>query len=157
VDSQSVKGSETCGQRGYDAGKKINGRKRHILVDTLGLLLRVMVLPADVQDRDGARQLLTQAFKVYGRLRCLWADGGYAGQLVDWVGRISRCVLEIVRRSDTARGFTVLPRRWVVERTFGWLGRSRPLSRDYERNAKIAEAFVYLAMCRLMLHRWIKN
>lgn len=157
VDSQSVKASETCGARGYDAGKKINGTKRHILVDTLGLLLMVLVLPANVQDRDGARQLLGRAFKVYGRLRCLWADGGYAGQLVTWVARVSRCALEIVRRSDTMHGFMVLPRRWVVERTFGWLGRSRRLSRDYERKAQVAEAFVYLAMCRLMLHRWIKN
>ena len=157
VDSQSVKSSETCGERGYDAGKKINGRKRHILVDTLGLLLLVSVLPAHIQDRDGARPLLARAFKLYGRLRCLWADGGYAGQLVCWVGRVSRCVLEIVRRSDTARGFTVLPRRWVVERTFAWLGRSRRLSKDYERKAQVAEAFVYLAMSRLMLHRWIKN
>ena len=157
VDSQSVKSSETGGERGYDAGKKINGRKRHILVDTLGLLLMVSVLPANIQDRDGARHLLAQAFAVYGRLRCLWADGSYAGQLVAWVGRVSRCVLEIVRRSDTAHGFTVLPHRWVVERTFGWLGRSRRLSRDYERKAQVAEAFVYLAMCRLMLHRWVKN
>ena len=157
LDSQSVKGSETCGPCGYDAGKKINGRKRHILVDTLGLLLLVLVLPANVQDRDGARRLLAKAFKVYGRLRCLWADGGYAGQLVQWVSRMSRCALEIVRRSGTARGFTVLPRRWVVERTFGWLGRSRRLSRDYERKAQVAEAFVYLAMCRLMLHRWVKT
>jgi putative transposase len=156
VDSQSVKAGEECAERGYDAGKKINERKRHILVDTLGLLLLVVVLPANIQDRDGARQLLAKAFKVYGRLRCLWADGGYAGQLVDWVGRVSRCVLEILRRSDTARGFIVLPRRWVVERTFGWLGRSRRLSRDYERKAEVAEAFVYLAMCRLMLHPWIK-
>ena len=154
VDSQSVKASETCGERGYDAGKKINGTKRHILVDTLGLLLMVVVLPANLQDRDGARPLLAKAFKVQGRLRHLWADGGYAGQLVQWVARVSRCTLEIVRRSDTARGFLVLPRRWVVERTFGWLGRSRRLSRDYERKAPVAEAFVYLAMCRLMLHRW---
>ena len=133
------------------------GRKRHILVDTLGLLLLVTVLPANVQDRDGARQLLAKAFKVYGRLRCLWADGGYAGQLVQWVTRVSRCALEIVHRSNTTRGFIVLPRRWVVERTFGWLGRSRRLSRDYQRKAQVAEAFVYLAMCRLMLHRWVKN
>jgi len=157
VDRQSVKASETCGQRGYDAGKKINGTKRHILVDALGLLLMVCVLPANLQDRDGARPLLAKAFRVYGRLRWLWADGGYAGQLVQWVGRVSRRALEIVRRSDPARGFPVLPRRWVVERTFGWLGRSRRLSRDYERQAEVAEAFVYLAMCRLMLHRWIKN
>jgi len=157
VDSQSVKSSETCGERGYDAGKKINGRKRHLLVDTLGLLLLVLVLPANVQDRAGARRLLARAFPTYGRLRQLWADGAYAGSLVDWVERVSRCVLDIVRRSDTARGFKVLPRRWVVERTFGWLGRYRRLSRDHERKAEVAEAIVYLAMSRLMLHRWAKH
>jgi len=157
IDSQSVKGSETCGERGYDAGKKINGRKRHIVVDTLGLLLMVLVLPADVQDRDGARQLLTRVFGVYGTLRCLWADAGYAGRLVLWVAGISRCVLQIVRRLAGEPGFQVLPRRWVVERTFGWLGRYRRLSRDYERRAKVAEAMVGLAMSRLMLARWVKN
>ena len=157
LDSQSVKSSETCGERGYDAGKKVNGRKRHIVVDTLGLLLMVMVLPANIQDRDGARQLLAKVFRVYGSVRCLWADGGYAGALVGWVQRVSRCVLEIVRRSDTVRGFTVLPRRWVVERTFAWLGRFRRLNRDYERRADVAEAMVYLAMSRLMLRRWVKN
>ena len=157
IDSQSVKGSETCGERGYDAGKKINGRKRHIVVDTLGLLLMVLVLPADVQDRDGARQLLSRVFAVYGTLRCLWADAGYAGRLVLWVAGISRCVLQIVRRLAGEPGFKVLPRRWVVERTFGWLGRYRRLSRDYERRAKVAEAMVYLAMSRLMLARWVKH
>jgi putative transposase len=96
LDSQSVKGSETRGPCGYDAGKKINGSKRHNLVDTLGLLLLVMVLPANVQDRDGARRLLAKAFKVYGRLRCLWADGGYAGQLVQWVSRMA----EMLHRRD---------------------------------------------------------
>jgi putative transposase len=157
IDSQSVKGSETCGERGYDAGKKINGRKRHIVVDTLGLLLMVLVLPANVQDRDGARQLLTRVLALYGTLRCLWADAGYAGRLVLWVAGISRCVLQIVRRLAGEPGFKVLPRRWVVERTFGWLGRYRRLSRDYERRAKVAEAMVYLAMSRLMLARWVKN
>ena len=157
IDSQSVKGSETCGERGYDAGKKINGRKRHIVVDTLGLLLMVLVLPANVQDRDGARQLLTRVLALYGTLRCLWADAGYAGRLVLWVAGISRCVLQIVRRLAGEPGFKVLPRRWVVERTFGWLGRYRRLSRDYERRAKVAEAMVYLAMSRLMLARWVKH
>ena len=103
------------------------------------------MLPANAQDRDGAQQLFAKAFKMYGRLRWLWADGGYAGQLVAWVGWASRCMMEIMRRSDTACGFTVLARRWVVERTFGWLGRSRRLSRDYERTVQVAEAFVYLA------------
>lgn len=156
LDSQTVKGSETCGERGYDAGKKIKGRKRHIVVDTLGLLLMVMVLPANIQDRDGARPLLTKVFNTYGSLRCVWADGGYAGTLVDWVQRVSRCVLQIVRRPTAARGFTLLPRRWVVERTFAWLGRYRRLNRDYERRPDVAEGMVYLAMTRLMLRRWVK-
>jgi len=157
LDSQSVKSSETSGERGYDAGKKVNGRKRHILVDTIGLLLRVRVLPANLQDRDGARQLLAKALKVYTKVSHIWADGGYAGALVDWLRRQGDGVLEIVRRCDTAKNFMVLPRRWVVERTFGWLGRSRRLSRDYERRAEVAEAMVYLTMIRLMLARWIKN
>jgi len=157
LDSQSVKSSETSGERGYDAGKKVNGRKRHILVDTLGLLLLVMVLPANVQDRDGARLLLRKALAVYVRLQRIWADGGYAGQLVQWTQQVFRCVLEIVKRSDKVAKFVVLPHRWVVERTFGWLGRYRRLSRDYERRREVAEAMVYLAMCRLMLSRWVKH
>jgi putative transposase len=156
LDSQTVKGSETCGPSGYDAAKKLKGRKRHIVVDTLGLLLMVMVLPANLQDRDAARPLLARVFDTYGSLRCLWADSGYAGTLVEWVARVSRRVLHIVRRPATAQGFTLLPRRWVVERTFAWLGRYRRLNRDYERRADVAEAMVYLAMTRLMLRRWVK-
>jgi putative transposase len=157
IDSQSVKASETSGERGYDAGKKINGIKRHILVDAMGLLLMVMVLPANIQDRDGARLLLKKALAVYGRLRRIWADGGYAGALIAWTQSAFGCVLEIVKRSDTAAKFIVLPRRWVVERTFGWLGRYRRLNRSYERRTEIAEAMVYLAMCRLMLSRCVKH
>jgi putative transposase len=157
IDSQSVKASETCAERGYDAGKKINGRKRHILVDTMGLLLMVMVLPADVQDRDGARLLLAKALAVYGKIKLIWADGGYAGELVRWTKSALGCVLEIVKRSDKLSKFVVLPRRWVVERTFGWLGRNRRLNRDHERRKEVAEAMVYLAMCRLMLARWVKH
>ena len=153
IDSQTVKSSETSNERGYDAGKKINGRKRHILVDTMGLLLMVMVLPADVQDRDGARQLLKRVSEFYKTLQLIWADGGYAGKLLSWVHRQMGCLLEIVKRSDNVRGFKVLPRRWVVERTFGWFGRYRRLSRDYERLAITGEAMVYLAMTRLMLRR----
>ncbi len=156
IDSQSVKSSETSNERGYDAGKKINGRKRHILVDTMGLLLMVLVLPADVQDRDGARQLLKRVSEFHKTLRLIWADGGYAGKLLSWVQRQMGCLLEIVKRSDNVRGFKVLPRRWVVERTFGWLGRYRRLSRDYERLAPSGEAMVYLAMTRLMLRRLTK-
>ena len=154
IDSQSVKSTETSDERGYDAGKKVNGRKRHILVDTIGLILLVMVLPANIQDRDGARQLLAAFFARTPRRRVkhIWADGGYAGALLGWARKLWRCTIEIVKRSDL-HTFKVLPRRWVVERTFGWLGRSRRLNRDYERQAQTGETIVYLAMIRLMLAR----
>ena len=154
LDSQSVKSTETSDERGYDAGKKINGRKRHLLVDTIGLILLVMVLPANIQDRDGARQLLAAFFarSPYRRVKHLWADGGYAGTLIGWAKQLWRCTVEIVKRSDL-HTFKVLPRRWVVERTFGWLGRYRRLNRDYERQAHTGEIMVYLAMIRLMLAR----
>jgi len=154
IDSQSVKSTETSDERGYDAGKKVNGRKRHILVDTLGLILLVMVLPADIQDRDGARQLLSAFFtqSPRGRVQHIWADGGYSGALIACAKKLWRCVVEIVKRSDPHQ-FKVLPRRWVVERTFGWLGRYRRLNRDYERQAHTGEIMVYLAMIRLMLAR----
>jgi len=154
IDSQSVKSSEVSDERGYDAGKKINGRKRHLLVDTLGLVLRVMVLPANLQDRDGARQLLTAFFrqKTRRRVKHIWADGGYTGTLIQWAKTLWRCTVEVVKRHEL-HTFKVLPRRWVVERTFGWLGRYRRLSRDYERQATTGETMVYLAMIRLMLAR----
>lgn len=154
IDSQSVKSSETSDERGYDAGKKIKGRKRHILVDTMGLVLLVMVLPANIQDRDAARQLLAAFFrqKTPRRIRHIWADGGYAGTLLHWAQHWWRCTIQIVKRSQL-HAFKVLPRRWVVERTFGWLGRSRRLNRDYERQAQTGETMIYLAMIRLMLAR----
>lgn len=158
IDSQSVKSTECSDERGYDAGKKVNGRKRHLLVDTMGLILLAMVLPANIQDRDGARQLLTVFFGRPSRRRVkhIWADGGYAGALVDWVRQLWRCTVEIVKRSEL-HTFRVLPRRWVVERTFGWLGRYRRLSRDYERQAQTGEVMIYLAMSRLMLKRLAKG
>ena len=154
IDSQSVKSTETSDERGYDAGKKINGRKRHILVDTIGLILRVLVLPASIQDRDAAKQLLGAHFgqTPRRRVRHIWADGGYAGTLLDWAQRTCRCAIQIVKRSEQ-HTFKVLPRRWVVERTFGWLGRYRRLNRDYERQARTGETMVHLAMIRLMLAR----
>jgi putative transposase len=154
LDSQSVKSTECSDQRGYDAGKKVNGRKRHVLVDTLGLILLVLVLPASIQDRDAARQLLGTFFqqKTRRRVKQIWADGGYAGALVALARRLWHCTIEIVKRTD-AHAFRVLPRRWVVERTFGWLGRYRRLNRDYERQAQTGEVMVYLAMIRLMLTR----
>jgi putative transposase len=154
LDSQSVKSTECSDTRGYDAGKKVNGSKRHVLVDTLGLILLVLVLPANLQDRDAARQLLERFYGASRRrtVKHIWADGGYAGTLLAWAQRLWRCTVEIVKRTD-AHCFRVLPRRWVVERTFGWLGRYRRLNRDYERQAHTGETMVYVAMIRLMLAR----
>ena len=136
----------------------MTGRKRHLLVDTIGLILLVMLLPANIQDRDGAKQLLAAFFAQAGRrrVRHIWADGGYVGSLVQWTKRLWRCTVQIVKRSDL-HAFRVLPRRWVVERTFGWLGRYRRLNRDYERQAQTGEIMVYLAMIRLMLVRLAKH
>ena len=131
----------------------MNGRKRHILVDTLGFVLGVVVLPANIQDRDGAKPLLESVIDKYPTLTHIWADGGYAGQLIDWVLATTGWTLEIVKRSDDVKGFKVLPWRWVVERTLGWLGRYRRLSKDYEQLPATTEALVYLAMTRLMLNR----
>lgn len=154
IDSQSAKTMESAGPRGFDAGKQIKGRKRHILVDTLGLLLFVLVHPANVQDRDGARLLFESIVARFPRLELIWADGGYAGpKLGDWMRGACRWVLSIIKRSDDVKGFQVLPRRWVVERTFAWLNRSRRLSKDYEQLPASEEAWVYLAMTRLMLRR----
>jgi putative transposase len=153
IDSQSVKTTEQGGKRGYDAGKKINGRKRHILVDTLGLLLRVVVHPASLQDREGAKLVLTKIKDLFPRLQLIWADGGYAGKLVDWVKQQFQWVLEIVKRNDGVTGFQVLPRRWVVERTLAWLSHNRRLSKAYEALLETSQAFVYAAMIPLMLKR----
>lgn len=153
LDSQSVKTTETKGIRGYDAAKKVKGRKRHILVDTMGLLLMVLVHAADVQDRDGAKLLLVKVKQCFSRLRLIWADAGYAGKLISWVLTNCDWVLEIVRRSDDVKGFQVLPRRWVVERTFAWFGRYRRLSKDYETLPETSEAMIYAAMSRLMVRR----
>jgi putative transposase len=138
---------------GYDAGKKINGRKRHLVVDTLGLILCVVVHSAAIQDRDGAKLVLEKLSGMFGRLRLIWADGGYAGQLIDWAGTLRSWTLEIVRRCDGLAGFKVLPKRWIVERTFAWLGRYRRHSKDYEMLPESSEAMIRLSMINLMLHR----
>jgi len=157
IDSQSVKTTEEgVDERGYDAGKKIKGRKRHILVDTLGLLLFVMVLRADIQDRDGAKLLFGKIKAIFPRLKLIWADGGYAGKLVEWVKQFCHWVLEIVKRSDGVKGFVLLPHRWIVERTFGWLNRWRRLSKDYERLTETSEALIYATMSRMMVKRLAK-
>jgi putative transposase len=155
IDSQSVKTSPVAGERGYDAGKKVNGRKRHLLVDVLGLLLAVYVHPANTQDRDGAKGLLTRAkAKGFIRLQLIWADGGYSGlPLAAWTLVMTGWLLTIVERAVGQVGFQVLPRRWVVERTLAWLGRYRRLSKDYEVLPQTSEAFIYAAMVHLMLKR----
>ena len=161
LDSQSVKTVEGGEERGYDAGKKIFGRKRHVVVDTLGLVVLVVVTAANVQDRDGARQVLQPLFdrlknskySRWCRLKLLWADGGYRGELIDWVKHKLGWTLEIVEKLGDQVGFQVLPKRWIVERTFAWLNRYRRLSKDYERLPQTSEAFVYVAMTRLMLKR----
>ncbi len=153
LDSQSVKTTETPGVRGYDAGKKVKGRKRHILVDTMGLLLMVVVHTANIQDRDGAKQVLEKVKGTFSRLTLIWADGGYAGQLVNWVKASCGWVLEIVKRSDDVKGFQALPHRWVVERTFGWLGRYRRLSKDYEGLPESSESIIFAAMAHIMVKR----
>ena len=156
LDSQSVKTTERGGEHGYDAGKNINGRKRHILVDTLGLLLAVCVTAASTQDRDGARLLLTVLAHHWTRLRVIWADSSYAGELIEWVRELRarrRVKLEIVRRLDAQKGFVVLPKRWIVERTFGWLNRCRRLSKDYEYLTETSEAMIHVAMINLMVRR----
>jgi putative transposase len=153
IDSQSVKTTSRGGVRGYDSGKQVKGRKRHILVDTLGLLLTVVVLAANVQDRDGAKVAATRAKRKLPRLRLLWADGAYAGKLVDWLYDTFHWLLTIIKRPDTAKGFVLLPRRWVVERTFAWLANYRRLSKDYEYLPATSEAMIYLAMSHLMLRR----
>lgn len=131
----------------------MKGRKRHILVDALGLLLVVVVHAANIQDRDGAKLVLEKTRGKFPRLALIWADGGYAGKLIEWVKDACGWILEIVKRSDDVQGFVVLPRRWVVERTFGWLGRCRRLSKDYEEQVESSEAMIHLAMIHLMLKR----
>lgn len=135
----------------------MKGRKRHIVVDTLGLLLRCVVHPADVQDRDGAKLVLKELAERFPRLKKIWADGGYAGQLVEQVKEWGRWVLEIVKKSEGSQGFQVLPHRWIVERTFAWLGRYRRLSKDYEASTKTSETMIRLAMICLMLGRLTEN
>jgi putative transposase len=156
LDSQSVKTTSVAGEmRGFDAGKNIKGRKRHIVVDTLGLLLTTVVTSASIQDRDGAKMLLKRLDGASKKLRKIWVDGGYRGLLLEWVKLNFSFVLEVVLRSDKQTGFVVLPRRWVVERTFAWLLNHRRLSKDYERFCQTSETFIYVAMTRLMLRRLV--
>src|ERR1700712_5635949 len=154
IDSQSVKTTESAGIRGFDAGKKIKGRKRHIVVDTLGLMVGLMVHSADIQDRDGAPDLLKSIRHRWPWLLHIFADGGYAGaKLKTRLEKIGKWTLEIIKRSDKAKGFELLPRRWVVERTFAWLGRCRRLAKDFEKSIASAEAWIIIAHIRMLTRR----
>jgi putative transposase len=153
VDSQSVKTTEVGGEHGFDGAKKVNGRKRHILVDTMGNLLKVIAHAANVGEREGAKRLL-QALPapLWSRLKKILADGGYEGlDFQAWVKETFKVDVEISLRPNGAKGFVVVPKRWVVERSFAWLGRSRRLSKDYEMLTENSEGFVYLASIQCLL------
>ncbi len=165
IDTQSVKTTERGGDHGYDGGKKVNGRKRHLLVDTLGLVLKVKVHAADISDAAGAKLLLTPGTLGYPRLQHLWADMAYRGELLPWITEHLGWDVELVQRPrkwgrypvgvepPPLPAFTVLPRRWVVERTFAWIGRYRRLSKEYDYLPESSEAWIYTAMSHLMLKR----
>jgi transposase len=154
MDSQSVRAADTVARtsRGWDNAKKVNGRKRHIAVDTLGLLLAVAVTPASTQDRDGARPLAWRLRAAHREVRLAWADAGYTRKLTDWATATLRLAVEVVRKRDP-HTFQVLPRRWVVERTFAWISKHRRCVRDYERLPEHHEAMIKWAMIALMTRR----
>ena len=158
LDSQSVKTTDRGGrERGFDAGKQVSGRKRHLLVDVLGLVLVAVVHAASLQDYDGARRVLAKVRTRFSRLRLIWADSIYERRgLPPWVRDLRtrrKLRLEVVKRREGQQGFEVLPRRWVVERTFAWLGFHRRMSKDYEALPETSEVMIYVAMIRLMLAR----
>ena len=154
IDSQSVKATESGGVSGYDAGKKVKGRKRHIVTDTLGFLIFVLVHAADIQDRDGAPCVLKAIRRRFPWLRHIFADGGYSGaKLKAAMRRHGQWTIEIVKRSDATKGFVVLPRRWVVERTFAWLGRCRRLAKDWDKSLQSATAWAQIASIRMLTRR----
>ncbi len=155
IDSQSVRAAEEVARssRGYDAGKKVQGRKRHIAVDVLGLLLTVLVTAASVQDRDAAKPLLWNLREAFPQVKLAWADGGYAGKLVTWAKTALKLTLAIVNRPGDLHTFQVLPRRWVVERTLAWITRHRRTVRDYERLPAHHETYIYWSMIIVMTRR----
>ncbi len=149
-----MKTTQVPGVRGFDAAKNIKGRKRHLLVDTRGLLMSIVVTAASVQERDGARMVFARINGSGKKLRRVWVDGGYRGSsLATWVTTRFRFVLQVVLRGEEQLGFVVLPRRWVVERTFAWLMKFRRLSKDYEETSTSSEAWIRIAMIHLMVRR----
>lgn len=153
LDSQSVKTTQVRGVRGYDSGKRVKGRKRHILVDTLGLLMMVVVTSAATSDPAGAKQVFRRLGGACKKLRRIWVDGTYRGRLLEWVILHCQFRLQPVLRRDDQKGFVILPRRWVVERTFAWITQCRRLGKDYEGLVQSSEAMIYIAMTRLMIRR----
>jgi putative transposase len=148
-----VKTDVEADTRGYDANKKLKGRKRHLLVDTLGLVLLAWITSADVQDRDATAAVLPLAAEQFPTLQKVWADAAYEGPRVERIAQQAGVEVEIAKRSDNTPGFVVQAKRWIVERTIEWLSRERRLARDYERKEECSEAFIYLGMIRLMLGR----
>lgn len=159
IDTQSVKGTpESSIESGFDGGKLVKGRKRHIVFDSMDCLLVVLVHAANIYDGNAARQVLAHLFSLLQSVKIIWADCGYLGrEIFDWVLSEFNCILEVVKKVKGKNGFRVLPRRWVVERTFAWLGRSRRLSKDYERDPRSSESQVYLASSRLLLRKICNN
>jgi len=158
IDSQSVRTAEGGENRGFDAGKKVTGRKRHIAVDTLGLLLVVVVHAASIQDQTGARWVLEGIRDKYRRLKVVFGDAAYGRSgLPQWFSDHCRCILQTVLRPVDVKGFVVLPKRWIVERTFAWISRHRRASKDYEVLTENSEAVLYIAMIDLMLKRLAKS
>jgi len=153
IDSQSVKTRSCTMFKGYDGNKKINGRKRHIITDTMGFIIAIVIHSANIQDREGAKETIEELRYKYPRLIKILADQGYTGELTNWVFKGFNYTLEIVKKVAGIGGFNVLPQRWIVERTFGWLGFQRRLVNDYECIEDCSKSFVHLAMIRIMLNR----